>query len=91
MQDILIDKQTILDALRQSGYNAENYPLGIKIHMNDTQYIDISRLPGHQLALDVYTNGKLDPNSLAFLEDHGRIRSVSLICVLEEIEHNFMV
>ena len=91
MQDILIDKQTILDALRQSGYHAENYPLGIKIHMNKTQYIDISRLPGQQLSLDVYTNGKLSPNSLAFLEDHGRIRFYSLIRVLNQIEHNFMV
>lgn len=89
MQDTITDKQTILDALRQRGYKVENYKLGIKIHMNTTQYIDISRLTNHELALDVYTNGKLDPNSLAFLEDHGRIRSVSLIRVLEEIEHNF--
>jgi hypothetical protein len=75
MQNTITDKRIILDALVQYNYYAENYALGIKIHMNKTQYIDISRLPGHLLALDVYTNGNLDPNYLALLEDYGRIRS----------------
>lgn len=89
MQSSLISKQTIIDELEKHRYECEEYGVGIKVYMNHEKYIDISRCGGEELQLDVYTLGKLDPLSLAILEDRGRIRFASLIKILDSIRHKF--
>lgn len=85
----LANKEVLVTTLVQNNYKAENYPLGIKVHMNSTKYIDISREPNNVLILDVCTKTGVDPNSLEILEGHGRIRSESLISILDSIKHKF--
>ncbi len=89
MQSSLVCKQTIIDELEKHQYECEDYIVGIKVYMNYTQYIDVSRHPNNELSLDVYTLGKLDKHSLNILEDHGRIRFTSLIKILDSIKHKF--
>lgn len=81
--DTLIDKKVLMNEIKKHGYQCEDYSLGIKVHFNKNQYLDISRLPRYELEIDIYTNGKLDSSSLCILEDRGRIRSSSLIEILD--------
>ena len=83
--DTLVAKHEIINKLKLCGYQCESYDLGIKVHLDDSRYIDISRLPNYELSLDVYLNGKLDPNSLDILEDRGRIRASSLLNVIQAV------
>ena len=85
----LIDKQVLIDNLVKHNYRVSSYLLGLKVHMNDDQYIDISREPNNILSLDVYNKKGIDPNSLELLEDYGRIRATSLIRVLHQVKHKF--
>lgn len=82
----LINKQLLIDSLTTNGYNVENYDTGLKVHMNSDMYIDISRQPNNILILDVYNGGVKCENSLEILEDYGRIRSESLISILDKIK-----
>lgn len=85
----MVNKQYLIDTLTKNGYNPENYPTGIKVHMNSDMYIDISRQPNNILMLDVCNKEGECPNSLELLDDYGRIRSESLISVLDKIKHKF--
>lgn len=84
----LVDRKEITTKLKENNYKYIEYDLGFKVHMNQTQYIDLSRGQEGDLYLDLYTNDKVDPNSLEILEDHGRIRFDSLIKVLDIVKKN---
>ncbi|ARF12274.1 hypothetical protein Klosneuvirus_4_89 [Klosneuvirus KNV1] len=82
------ERKDIVNKLKEHGYKHTEDAMGIKVHINQTQYIDISRGGEGDLYLDIYTNGKINPNSLEILEDHGRIRFDSLIKVLDIVKKN---
>jgi len=54
MQSALTNKQTIVDEFKNHGYKCKNHDLGIWVHMNSTQHIDISRLPNNEITLDIH-------------------------------------
>lgn len=84
---MLVPKEDIITVLIKNNYKFTNYNLGIKVHMNDNQYIDISRADNNMLYLDVYTNNKLDRKSTNILDDRSLIRFTSLIMVLNDVSN----
>lgn len=84
----LTERKDIVNKLKKHGYKYTEDAMGIKVYISQTQYIDISRGGEGDLYLDVYTNDKIDPNSLEILEDHGRIRYESLIKVVDTVKKN---
>lgn len=83
-----IERKEITNKLKNNNFKYTEDAMGINVHLNPTQYIDISRGSEGDLYLDLYTNDKMDPKSLEVLEDHGRIRFESLIKVLNIAKKN---
>ena len=83
-----IERKEITNKLKNNSFRYTEDAFGIKVHLNQTQYIDISRGGEGDLYVDLYTNDKIDPKSLEILEDHGRIRFDSLINVLNIVKKN---
>jgi len=83
-----IERKEITNRLKNNSFRYTEDAFGIKVHLNQIQYIDISRGGEGDLYLDVYTNDKIDSKSLEILEDHGRIRFDSLIKVLNIVKKN---
>lgn len=77
-----MERKDITNKLKEHNYKYTEDAMGIKVHFSQSRYLDISRGSEGDLYVDVYTNDKIDPNSLEILEDHGRIRFDSLIKVL---------
>ena len=86
----MVDRKDIIAKLKDNNYKYTEYSLGIKVHMNQSQYIDISRGQEGDLYVDLYNGEKIDPRSLEILEDHGRIRFESLVKVLDIARKNLV-
>jgi len=84
----LVERKDIINKLKENNFKCTEDLMGIKAHFSQTQYVDISRGEEGDLYIDLYTNNKIDPNSLEILEDHGRIRFDSLIKVLNIAKKN---